>query len=91
MSRKRYDARFEILSIVCHSFHMDEDKKEPGKYVSKKGSMRIANCPHCRGVLFKEINIESATGEVSFIMRCPHCQKNIIVTINHEISLRMPL
>ena len=67
-----------------------EENKEIAKYISKKGSVKIANCPNCRGVLFKEINIEAATGEVSFIMLCPHCQKNIIVTINHEINLRMP-
>lgn len=60
------------------------------KHISKKGSMKIANCPSCRGVLFKEFNIEVAVGEVSFIMRCPHCQKNIIVTINHDIKLRIP-
>lgn len=69
---------------------MEESKNESGKHLSKRGSMQIANCPHCRGVLFKEINIDVSTGEVSFIMRCPHCQKNIIVTINHEIHLRMP-
>lgn len=69
---------------------MDEKSQESGKHLSKRGSMKLANCPNCRGVLFKEISIEAATGEVSFIMRCPHCQKNIIVTINHEINLRLP-
>lgn len=66
---------------------MDEDNK---KHISKRGSMKIANCPNCRGVLFKEFNFESSIGEVSFIMRCPHCQKNIIVTINRDIHLRIP-
>lgn len=69
---------------------MDGPHQESGKHVSKQGNMKLANCPNCRGVLFKEIEIDSSMGEVSFIMRCPHCQKNIIVTINHEINLRLP-
>lgn len=71
-------------------FKMEEIKEEKRKHLSKRGKMQIANCPYCRGVLFKDFNIDVATGEVSFIMRCPHCQKNIIVTINHEINLRIP-
>ncbi|MBU6142273.1 hypothetical protein KGO95_04170 [Patescibacteria group bacterium] len=65
-------------------------KKEERKHVSKRGAMRIANCPHCRGVLFKDFTIDVAVGEVSFIMRCPHCQKNILVTINNDVHLRIP-
>ncbi|MDE2001167.1 MAG: hypothetical protein KGI60_01205 [Patescibacteria group bacterium] len=60
------------------------------KFISKRGLSKIANCPHCRGVLFKNFTIDAATGEVSFIMRCPHCQKNIVVTINDEVHLRIP-
>jgi len=46
------------------------------KYVSKKGE-GIANCPVCRGVLFRDLKIDKENCRISLMMRCPHCQKNI--------------
>ena len=50
------------------------------KYVSKK-SDGIANCPHCRGVVFRDVKIERDDYKASLLMRCPHCQKEVAVTI----------
>ncbi|OGY62379.1 MAG: hypothetical protein A2745_02180 [Candidatus Harrisonbacteria bacterium RIFCSPHIGHO2_01_FULL_44_13] len=59
------------------------------KYISKKQN-GTANCPFCRGVLFRDLKVNKETGSVSFTMRCPHCQKDVPVTLDQGIRIHKP-
>jgi len=60
---------------------MDNDRKDKSnKYVSRNNE--IANCPFCRGVIFRDLKFNGDLGKASFEMRCPHCQKNILIVVD---------
>lgn len=52
------------------------------KYVSRKDGRITANCPYCRGVLFRDFKIGEGLNKGSFLMRCPHCQKDVPIAFD---------
>ena len=58
-----------------------------GKYISKKED-GVANCPFCRGVIFRDLKIDEVTGRASFVMRCPHCQKDVEIIFDKEAIIQ---
>ena len=56
------------------------------RYVNKKEDGTItANCPFCRGVIFRDFTIGNRSNSWSFLMRCPHCQRDVPVTFEDGI------
>lgn len=58
---------------------MVEDQHGSKKYVSRKDDKVLANCPFCRGVIFRDFKIDEDLHKWSFLMRCPHCRKDVPV------------
>ncbi len=49
------------------------------RYVNRKDGAITANCPFCRGVIFRDFKLGNRSNSWSFLMRCPHCQRDVPV------------
>lgn len=60
----------------------EKENKGKERYVNKENpSGIIANCPVCRGVLFRDLRMPAFADGISFLLRCVHCQNIVPVKI----------